>query len=77
MKQMIETLYIKLSFKCWLQMWIRKTATNMDLKHGYLQKQDYSNGESNVMILTFRGMFKKISGDVPEDSGECQLHRKA
>ena len=32
----------------------------MDLKHGYLQKQDYSNGESNVMILTFRGMFKKF-----------------
>ena len=49
----------------------------MDLKHGCLQKQDYRNGESNVMILTFRGMFKKISGDLPEDSGECQLHRKA
>lgn len=48
----------------------------MDLKHGYLQKQDYRNGESNVMILTFRGMFKKISEDVPEDSGECQLHNR-
>ena len=49
----------------------------MDLKHGCLQKQDYRNGESNVMILTFREMFKKISRDLPEDSGECQLHRKA
>ena len=69
---MIETLYIKLSFKCEFE----KRITNMDLKHGYLQKQDYRNGESNVMILTFRGMFKKISGDVPEDSGECQLHNR-
>ena len=25
----------------------------------------------NVIILTFRGMLKKILGNVPEDSGDC------
>ena len=50
---------------------------------GYLYNQEYRNGEQNagnagnaripgnVIILTFRGMFQRIPGNVQEGPGEC------